>query len=643
VTADTENIRTRIEAQNRGVLLQKLLDRAMEIVVTNTNETSRWLPSARRLAGVALTLACLDIAALILNLHTSKAAGATILWPSNGLLLGVMLCAPRRHWPAYLTAGFAVDIGINLYLAFSLWTSAYLAGCNMLEVGLAAVLLRRTISPDHHFVERGQMVKLLLYGVILAPAVASAFAQFKVAGAVSLSLLASFKFWFTADALGIAVMTPLYLSFRQRQKFSGRSLLEIASLLALLSCATLLVFSQTRFPLLFLLLLFLLLLGVRLRLAGSMLGLLIISVIGGYFTAAGIGPTMLIHNATDTLRTGALRVFIGVSLLVLCILDIVIAESKRLQADLQGSENRFRLLAEASNDIIVLTDLSGERHYISPAVTAVLGWQPEQLLGHDYTQVVHPDDIAKLTTLMKDCGEGKSVEPLPYRCRKKDGAYLWIEASMRLYRDGTTGEPLGFVNVVRDISTRKAADEELNLAFSMVANLAMVDGLTDVANRRQFDDTMERELRRARRDRSMLSLLMIDVDHFKPYNDLYGHVLGDACLRQVAAAAQEVLHRTSDLFARYGGEEFVAILPNTDSRGAQLVAEQIRSAVQMCQLSHAGNPHGIVTVSIGCATHALTPESVGNPLLQAADDALYEAKSAGRNRIEVADMQPTAM
>jgi diguanylate cyclase (GGDEF)-like protein/PAS domain S-box-containing protein len=639
--ADTQNVRTRIEAENRGVFLQRLLDRAMEIAAINTNETNRWLPSLKRLAGVALTLACLDIAALILNLHTSKAAGVTILWPSNGLLLGIMLCAPRRHWPAYLTVGFAIDIGVNLSLAFSLWASAYLAGCNMLEVGLAAVLLRRTISSDHHFfVDRRQMGKLFLYGVVLAPAVASAFAQFEVAGTVPLPLLASFKFWFTADALGIAVITPLYLSFRQRQKFSGRSRLEIAGLLALLTGATLLVFSQTRFPLLFILLLFLLLLGVRLRLAGSVLGLLIISVIGGYFTVAGIGPTMLIHNASDTLRNGALRLFIGVSLLVVCILDIVIAESERLQTDLRSSENRFRLLAEASNDVIVLTDLSGERHYVSPAVTAVLGWQPEELLKNDYRQLVHPDDVPKLVALMEGCREGRPVKTLAYRCQKKEGGYLWMEASMQLYRNSATGKPLGFVNVVRDISTRKAADEEMNLAFSMVATLAMEDSLTGIANRRQFDDTMDQELRRAMRDGSMLSLLMIDVDHFKTYNDLYGHVMGDACLCQVAAVAQSVMHRTSDLFARYGGEEFVAILPNTDSRGAQLVAEQIRSAVELCSLPHAGNLHNFVTVSIGCATQTLTPETVGNPLLQAADRALYEAKSAGRNRIEIAEMLP---
>jgi diguanylate cyclase (GGDEF)-like protein len=164
----------------------------------------------------------------------------------------------------------------------------------------------------------------------------------------------------------------------------------------------------------------------------------------------------------------------------------------------------------------------------------------------------------------------------------------------------------------------------------------MVDGLTGIANRRQFDETMDREWRRAMRDGSLLSLLMIDVDHFKRYNDIYGHVLGDACLRQIAVAAQGVIHRSSDLFARYGGEEFAVVLPNTDRNGAQLVAEQIRRAVEVCGLPHSGNPHGMVTVSIGCATQTLSHDSDSTSLIEAADQAMYQAKSAGRNRVEVA-------
>jgi diguanylate cyclase (GGDEF)-like protein/PAS domain S-box-containing protein len=614
----------------------------MEIAATDTNERNPWLPSLQRLGGVVLVLCCLDISSVVMNLHSWSVGGVTILWPSNGLLLGVLLCAPRRHWPTYLIAGFAVDFGINVSLSLrfsmSFWISAYLALCNMLEVGLGAVLLHRVISPEPDLTRRKQLLNLLLYGVILAPAVAAVCAQLNTTGVHSLAMITATKYWFTADALGIAVMTPLYLSFNQHVHFSGRSRLEVAGLLTMLFGVALAVFWQTRFPCLFLLLPVLLLLGVRLRLAGSAIGLLLISIVGGYFTVAGHGPFALIPASSMISRELALQFFIGVAMLMLYIIEVVLAERERLQDSLMGSETRFRLLAEASNDVIVLSDLFGERRYVSPAITTLLGWQPEELLGHDYRQIVHPDDIPKLAILLEKCREGKPVETLCYRCLKKDRSYLWMEANIRLYRDEATGKPVGFVNVVRDISSRKAAELELSRAYSVVASLAMSDSLTGIANRRQFDDTMDRELRRAMRDRSMLSLLMIDVDHFKSYNDLYGHVMGDECLRQIALAAQDVLHRTSDLFARYGGEEFVAVLPNTDSRGAQLVAEQIRSAVELCRLPHGGNLHGVVTVSIGCATEMLNPDSVGNPLLHAADAALYEAKSAGRNRVEVAHM-----
>ncbi len=610
----------------------------MEIASFYPSIGVRWIPSPWRLAGVVLTLSCLDVAALLLNMHSWAGGGVTILWPANGLLLGVLLCSPRRQWPAYLTVGFAVDLWINMALSFAAPVSAYLAGCNMLETGLAAVLLYRTISPKPDLTQRKQLLSLLFFGVLLAPAVASLCAQFNTSGARSLPLFTTFKLWFTADALGIAVMTPLYLSFNQQEPFSGRSRLEIASLLAMLCGATVFVFWQTRFPLLFLLLPFLLLLGIRLRLAGSALGLLIVSIVGGFFTIAGRGPVMLIPGMSASARDLALQFFIAVSMLMLYVIEVVIAERERLQTSLQGSETRFRLLAEASNDVIVLADLFGERRYVSPAVTAVLGWQPQELLGRSYEQIVHPDDVEAMSALMEDCREGRPVEAFSYRCRRKDGIYLWMEASIQLYRDPVTAEPMGFVNVVRDISSRKAADEELQRAFRLAENQAMVDGLTGIANRRRFDEAIDREWRRAMRDRSPLSLLMIDVDHFKRYNDIYGHLAGDTCLCEIVGAAKEVLHRAADLLARYGGEEFVVVLPFTDAEGAQRVAEQIRAAVELRHLPHSGNPHAVVTVSIGCATEILVHNLSKNALLHAADKALYEAKSAGRNRIEVTEV-----
>jgi len=589
-----------------------------------------------RLASVALILVCLDYAALLLNIRSWDNGGVTILWPSNGLLLGVLLCTKRRQWPAYLAVGLFVDLGINLALTFAPWTSTYLACCNMLEVGLAAALMYRTVSPNPDLTQRKQLLSMLLYGVVLAPAVASILAQFSISHLQMLPRFTAAKHWFVADALGIAVMTPLYLSFRQREQFPGRSRFEVAGLLTLLVFAAGAVFWQTRFPLLFLILPLLLLLGVRMRLAGSALGLLIVSIIGGYLTIRGHGPIALVRSQSPMTGDLLLQFFVAVSMLVLYVVEVVIAERERLQANLKSSETLFRLLAEASNDVIVLTDLSGARRYVSPAVTAILGWEPQELLGQTHLQIVHPDDVATLEALIKVCREGEPAETLIYRCARKDGSYVWMEASMRLYHDETTWAPIGFVNVVRDVTARKAADEELNRAFRLVESLAMQDGLTGIANRRRFEEKMDEEWRRAMRDRSLLSVLMIDVDHFKLYNDLYGHVVGDSCLRQIAMATQQVIHRSSDLFARYGGEEFVVVLPNTDSNGALLVAEQIRRAVESLGLPHSGNPNGLVTVSIGCATQTLGHDSAPTAPVDAADQALYQAKSAGRNRVEMA-------
>lgn len=178
---------------------------------------------------------------------------------------------------------------------------------------------------------------------------------------------------------------------------------------------------------------------------------------------------------------------------------------------------------------------------------------------------------------------------------------------------------------------------KLDGANRELTRLSAVDGLTGIANRRQFDEALSREWRRCLRERETLSLLMIDVDFFKQYNDGYGHQAGDECLRSVAETLRGKLRRPADVVARYGGEEFAAILPDTALEGALLVAEAMRAAVQGLGLTHDGSAFGVVTVSIGVAS--LPPQQPeGMPrLLSAADWALYEAKRLGRNCIQFSD------
>ncbi len=178
----------------------------------------------------------------------------------------------------------------------------------------------------------------------------------------------------------------------------------------------------------------------------------------------------------------------------------------------------------------------------------------------------------------------------------------------------------------------------LKAQSDLLREMAFVDGLTSVANRRRFDDALRVEWRTCRRNRKPLTLMMIDVDYFKRYNDYYGHQVGDSCLKAVAESMKQQLTRTRDLLARYGGEEFSCLLPEYDLDMAKDKAEALCRAVRLLQIPHAASPTAsIVTVSIGVAT--LYPgDEHEEKLLSAADTALYQAKTSGRNQICIKEL-----
>ncbi|ADJ29089.1 GGDEF domain-containing response regulator [Nitrosococcus watsonii] len=196
-----------------------------------------------------------------------------------------------------------------------------------------------------------------------------------------------------------------------------------------------------------------------------------------------------------------------------------------------------------------------------------------------------------------------------------------------------------------EIGVRKQREQELldltrrlEMANEQLRQLTSLDDLTGIANRRQFEVTIHQEFQRAMRNKTALSLIMIDIDNFKVYNDIYGHQTGDNCLRRVAAALDSVLKRPNDLLARYGGEEFAVILPETSSKGASNIAESLRQAVEILKIPHsyASQNNLRVTVSLGVAT--LIPQRGDEPtkLISVADQALYQSKHAGRNQVSVA-------
>jgi diguanylate cyclase (GGDEF)-like protein len=186
------------------------------------------------------------------------------------------------------------------------------------------------------------------------------------------------------------------------------------------------------------------------------------------------------------------------------------------------------------------------------------------------------------------------------------------------------GKLIAVVETLRDMTDEKTAQIALE-------QLATRDGLTGLANRRCFDDTLHAEWMRAMRQKQPLSLLMVDVDNFKAYNDAHGHLGGDECLKRIACAVASEM-RANDLVARYGGEEFAVILPNQALKGAAIVAERIRCRVEQLQVPGKAQH---VTVSIGAATAIASPDADASQLVAIADAALYRAKHMGRNRISL--------
>lgn len=294
--------------------------------------------------------------------------------------------------------------------------------------------------------------------------------------------------------------------------------------------------------------------------------------------------------------------------------------------------NDFQFLAENSADVICRITADFVLRYVSPSALKVLGWRPEELVGKTPGAYVEEEDMPGLLEIAKrNRSPGGKDTPATVRARKKDGTQIWIEINPREIHDSMKEEAKEAVIVMRDVTERKVLEEKLAL-------LAMTDGLTGVANRRAFDEALEREWKRTLREGTQISLLLLDIDHFKRFNDEYGHQVGDDCLRAVARAARSVV-RASDLVARYGGEEFAVILPQVNVAGARETAEKLRAAIEGLQMTHNGNEEGggVVTVSVGAATAlARIGGTIRMPegLLQAADHAMYRAKHGGRNRVE---------
>ena len=587
----------------------------------------RWLRPygfALRLAGCFL---CVCLAAVL----AGTVAETELLWIANGVLLAYLLLAPRRLWPAYLCAGLLGHVLASAIIHVS-WQFILLdAPLDVLEAFLGALLLRRRSAQLPKFTQAKYLIRFFALAVLLAPLTTG------VLAALILSLwrhVAFFTYivrWVGADSLGVCVVTPACVAiFRTRitRTFClGRNWAYLIPFVAV----TFAVLCQAKVPLPFVLFPLLILVLLRLGLGWAATATLFVAGIGSWYTVHGKGPFAFSPSLSHLEPAVILQLFVASAMFMLFSVSVVIESLRSTERRLQETAALHKLVTENSRDVIIIADFDGHRSFVSAAGAKWSGWSKEEVLKLHSLALVHPDDQSTMAETLRELHDGRDEALVECRVRIHDGSYVWVEASLRTIRDPVTAVPTGVLNNLREITQRKLAEQQLAEAYHAVEALAITDALTGLANRRRFDQCLTTEWRRGLRERKPLSLVLIDADHFKIYNDTYGHLRGDNCLKQIAEAIQDVVSRPGDLVARFGGEEFAVILPNTAAAGAFQVAQDICAVMRERQLPHCGNAAGVVTISAGCATLAPQLGQHALSLIDCADKALYEAKNSGRN------------
>lgn len=312
---------------------------------------------------------------------------------------------------------------------------------------------------------------------------------------------------------------------------------------------------------------------------------------------------------------------------------------------LVASETRFTATFEQAAVGIAHVALDGTWLNVNRRCLEIVGYPKEELLKLTFADITHPEDLETDWSLVRELLEGaRTTYSMEKRYFTKDRRMVWVNLTVSLVRKHD-GSPDYFISVIEDITPRKQIElerdkliaeleERVRERTKELERISLTDPLTGIANRRCFDQCLQAEWDRAVRTRQPLSVVLLDVDFFKKFNDKAGHASADEALKAVAECLSQSAQRSADIAARYGGDEFVLILPDTRADGALAIAERLQKMIASLKIKNPGSPSsGPMTVSQGIAT--ATPESKGTwrGLLLEADLALYDAKHMGRGRI----------
>lgn len=668
------------------------------------------------------------------------------LWLSNAVLLAAALKVAPRQWAPILVLGYFGNITANLQAGDDPLLAGLLTACNLLEVLVAASLVVR-FAGSLDFRRRAPLAVLLLSCAGPAPAASSLAASLVLSQLAGADFLTVAGTWYSADALGLIMLTPLLLVLDAddiRDLAHPKVWKNLFLVVAVLALAVSAIFLQSSMPLLFLAIPAVLIGVWMLGYAGAALGVFVVAVAAFVATIYGVGPISLMQTELR-LQILALQGFVATAALTAIIAASVRFEVNVLRAALAQAPDFFYVknlrseFVAANNQVIAhsghssLKEMVGktDRDLVPPERAAALMREENDVMRsgfplRDRTEVIvaadgterwyettkvalrtttdriiglagitkditfrktleaeilrsrdeldlvlgeMSDGIAvvsadgyimlhneqfqslfpltgpmrvrgayfpKILQAAKDMGEQPNINPSEAMSKLKEGLDEEIHLSngdILLARTRRRSKG-GWVVVVSDISRIKKAELEIRAMAEKLEILAATDGLTGAMNRRMLDERLEREVARCRRSRSPISVVMVDIDHFKGFNDGYGHQTGDRCLQDVARALQSELLRPGDFVARYGGEEFCIVLPDTDEAGAFVLAERLRLAVRARNIPNTQSAFGLVTISSGVATlvHGGSAD-LPSELVMRADTALYKSKQLGRDRV----------
>ncbi len=557
-----------------------------------------------------------------------------IYWPPSGLYLAAILASPNgatRRWiiASACAANMLSDV---VFHEQRLLVSLGFCAANSVEALTAAWAARRyRLFPDGLLTLRDVVGLALIVTVCSGPASALVGATVLQIGFGG-SWINPFREWWVSVTVGEIVFFPLFWKIVQgwRPPQCPRMwarFAESAGAIAAMALAAWLIFHVGERPIAYLTVPFSLWLALRAGTGGVAIGNVVLSVIAVWYTARGEGPIGRIEPIE--FRAVFIQVFNLTAAMSGLVLSAVVNERQRSLAERIESDERFRDLFDNVSDLVAVTDASGRLLFTNKAWAGLIGASGD-VSELPLADLLHANSREVFEHVLDVLPEAGVLNGIELEIVTPDGNVVDVEGSFSCR--SSTGATNRIRMIFRDVTSRKItaqkleqAHQQLEAANRQLQLLAATDGLTTLANRRAFHDRLNEECQSAARHDRPLSLILLDVDHFKSYNDAFGHPAGDDALRNVGWLLKEGV-REIDIAARIGGEEFAVILPETDAAEALLVAERLRRSIGEFRWSLRR-----VTASLGVTT-LRGADALPELLVETADQALYQAKHGGRDQ-----------